>query len=81
MKDTVMNNSKETTYSKNDIALFLGKQYPYAATCWSQDSVNADERVGILVVENWFKRYFPSNVNQMVFRQMQATCVAHMYIS
>jgi len=80
MKDTVMNSSKETTYSKNDIALFLNKQYPYASTCWSRDQVNADERVGISVVEKWFKGYFPSNVNQFMFRQMQATCVGFMYI-
>ena len=72
---------QETTYSNNDIALFLDKQYPNAATCWRQDSVNADERIEVSIVEHWFKGYFPSNVNQMAFRQMQAACVAHMYIS
>lgn len=67
-----------TTYAKNDIALFLNRDYPYAATCWGADMVNEGDRVAQGVVEWWFKRYFPSNLNQMVFRQMQATCVGHM---
>ena len=72
-----MANFKETTYSVNDIALFLNRDYPYAATCWGQDMVG-NERVTVSAVEKWFKRYFPSNVNQMVFRQMQATCIGQM---
>jgi len=69
---------KETTYSVNDIALFLNRDYPYAATCWGQDMVGS-ERVPVSTVERWFKRYFPDvNKAQYLFRSMEATCIGHM---
>jgi len=75
---TLSTKFKGTTYAKNDIALFLNRDYPYAATCWGADMVKEGDRVDVFMAERWFKRYFPSNVNQMVFRQMQATCVGQM---
>jgi hypothetical protein len=70
--------TKETTYSVNDIALFLSNRtsYPYASTCWSRD-MHPAERVTAGDAERWFKRYFPSGTSYTVYRKMEAACVAH----
>ena len=60
------------TFVTNEVALYLNRKYPYAATCFSQDMLQYGDVVESAIVEKWFKRYFPSNVNQFEFRSLEA---------
>jgi len=60
------------TFATNEVALYLDRKYPYAATCFSQDMAEYGDTVASAIVEKWFKRYFPSNVNQFEFRSLEA---------
>jgi hypothetical protein len=61
------------TFRTNEVTLFLSREFPYAATCFSQDMLKHGETVSSILVEKWFKSYFPSNVNQFQYRLLQAS--------
>ncbi len=62
----------KATFETNQVTLHLAKTKPYAATCFAQDMVKYGDTVPSIEVEKWFKRYFPSNVNQYEFRNLEA---------
>ena len=58
------------TFNTLEVRLFLNRQYPYAAQCFAQDFTT--ETVPAIKVEKWFKSYFPSNMNQYMYRLLEA---------
>ena len=62
----------KSTFQTNAVTLFLARTKPYAARCFAEDMVKYGDTVPSIEVEKWFKRYFPSNVNQYEFRNLEA---------
>ena len=66
----------KSTFKTNEVALFLSRRYPFATTCFSQDmlkhGVKHGDTVKSVVVENWFKSYFPSEVAYSEYRMLEA---------
>jgi hypothetical protein len=60
------------TFQTNQVTLHLAKTKPYASRCFAEDMVKFGDTVPSIEVEKWFKRYFPSNVNQYEFRNLEA---------
>ncbi len=56
---------------------YLAKKFPYAEQCFAQDFVGTD-MVSSTKVENWFKRYFPSELAFAEFRNME--CQVSQYL-
>lgn len=66
----------ETTFSKVEIKEFLrnsGNTYP--SICWDFDITK--ERPTYTETADWFKRYFPSNMNQYMFRMAECECTQY----
>jgi hypothetical protein len=63
----------KATFRTNEVALFLSRKFPFATTCFSQDMLKHGETVSSLVVEKWFKSYFPSQVAFQEFRNLEAS--------
>ena len=64
----------KSTFRTNEVTLHLSRKYPFASTSFAQDMQKYDETIPSSIVEKWFKRYFPSNVNQFEFRTLES-CV------
>lgn len=64
----------QSTFRTNEVTLYLSHKFPYASTCFSREMQKYGETVPSSVVENWFKYYFPSNINQFEFRKLES-CV------
>lgn len=64
--------NKNSTFPTNDVSLFLSRQYPYAAKCFAEDMIKHGDSVDAILVQNWFKRYFPSNVAHTIYRNLEA---------
>ncbi len=62
----------KSTFQTNAVTLFLARTKPYASRCFAEDMVKYGDTVPSIEVEKWFKRYFPSNVNQYEFRNLEA---------
>jgi hypothetical protein len=60
------------TFETNQVALFLSKSYPFATTLFSQDMLQHGDTVKSVVVEKWFKSYFPSEVAFAEYRRLEA---------
>jgi len=70
----------ETTFNKEEIESFLcniGQRF--AQVCWHNDMVidHDGDRVTYTETSKWFKRFFPSNVSQYLFRLVEAHCTQH----
>jgi hypothetical protein len=64
---------KNSTFPTNDVRLFLSKQYPYAAKCFAEDMLKHGDLVESILVENWLRRYFPSNTARTIYRKLEAS--------
>ncbi len=62
-----------STFRTNEVTLFLAKKFPYASTSFAQDMVKYGDNVDSNIVENWFKRYFPTGPD--IFREMECECI------
>jgi len=62
----------KSTFKTNEVTLFLSKRYPYATTCFAQDMLKHGDTVKSVVVEKWFKSYFPSEVAYSEYRMLEA---------
>jgi hypothetical protein len=62
----------KSTFKTNEVALFLSRRYPFATTCFSQDMLKHGDTVKSVVVEKWFKSYFPSEVAYSEYRMLEA---------
>jgi len=62
----------KSTFETNEVTLFLSKRYPYATTCFAQDMLKHGDTVKSVVVEKWFKSYFPSEVAYSEYRMLEA---------
>ena len=63
---------QSATFDTNSVTLFLNRKYPYAATCFAQDSLKHGDRIPSTAVEKWFKSYFPSPLNATEYRNLEA---------
>jgi hypothetical protein len=63
----------ESTFSKVEIKEFLHNSgNTYASKCWATDI--KEERPSYTKTADWFKNYFPSNINQYMFRMAEWKC-------
>jgi hypothetical protein len=64
---------KESTFSKEDVQQFLlNTGNSFASSCWYND-IN-EERPTFTQTANWFKRFFPTNQAQYLFRIAECRC-------
>jgi hypothetical protein len=64
-----------SVYEVEDFLLNIGQRF--AHVCWHNDMIvdgNSD-RVSHVKVSDWFKKFFPSNTNQYLFRLLESHCV------
>ena len=64
----------------NEVVLFLAKEYPYASSCFSRDMLSSGEEVSALIVEKWFRRYFPSELAYKLFRQLELEVTQYIHL-
>lgn len=69
MNQTIQN----STFQTNSVKLFLDSQFPHASKCFAEDMIPYGESIQYILVENWFKRYFPSNLAYVLFRKLKAS--------
>jgi hypothetical protein len=75
---------RESTFSVHEIESFFSSiEKSFARACWHVEMVYGNEsgRVTHSEATEWFKRYFPSNENQFLFRLMETHCVQTMEIA
>jgi hypothetical protein len=64
---------KESTFNKSDIEQFLSNTgNSFASSCWYND-IN-EERPTHTQTADWFKRFFPTNQAQYLFRLAECRC-------
>jgi len=60
------------TFETNQVTLFLSQRYPYATTCFAQDMLKHGDTVKSVIVEKWFRSYFPADTAFKLFRILEA---------
>jgi hypothetical protein len=68
---------QESHFSVHEVESFLCNiGLRFAQTCWHNDMIvdGDSNRVSYTQTANWFKRFFPSNQNQYLFRLLEAHC-------
>lgn len=64
---------KESTFSKHEVEQFLSNTgNSFASLCWSNDIT--EERPTYTKTATWFKRFFPTNQAQYLFRLAECRC-------
>lgn len=68
------------TFKTADVEKFLvDSGNNFASLCW-HNYITTDY-VDSITVANWFKRHFPSNVNQFLFRSLEANVTQYITTS
>lgn len=62
----------KSTFQTNEVTLFLSQRYPYATTCFAQDMLQYGDTVKSVIVEKWFRSYFPADTAFKLFRILEA---------
>ncbi len=62
------------TFKKNQVALFLDRNFPYAAIMFAEENAFQPENIPSTVVENWFKSYFPFSISELQYRKLEVDC-------
>ena len=70
-----------STFDRNEVALFLNREFPYASTLFSRDAIAYGDRVTALFVEQWFHSYFPAEEAAKQYRILETCVTQHMEIS
>jgi len=65
---------KSSTFNRHEVENFLiNTGNTFAARCWYVDKVHGatESRICHTEVAKWFRGYFPSNMNQYLFRLLE----------
>jgi hypothetical protein len=68
---------QSATFNTNEVTLFLAKRFQYAAQCFAQETLKYGDTIPLMVVSNWFQKYFPSPTNYNIFRELEASVTQH----
>lgn len=64
-------------FKSKDVEQFLmNSGNNFASLCWHNDTIGI-EFVDSIRVSNWFKKHFPANVNQFLFRTLETQVVQY----